>query len=629
MVKYFYKIKRGFFMKKFTCIALLFVTILSAIFVFGCDAAKRPTYYNIKFFADGEQVHTFKSAGNEVIEFPADPKKTDYRFEGWFLDDGTWQQPLTPDSYADKDLNKNLNVYAKFTARTYSTEISIEGFTKSGNTYSGEIASDVDAFYFNNIVAAEPDAKVTFYYNNSLSLKVPVSYFELNEGYTRSFYVKVENGEQTAVYTVTITRRQSVTVNFYVGSNKYHTTKVDKGQLITDIPADPADSVYDGYFSGWDYDFSKPVSENSLTITAIFDKHKELAGFYYTKSGSNYFKITSLRNSSMTDVVIPDSVNEIGERAFYMKGNIKSLHIGKNVQSIGQYAFYDCHGLESITVDSENRYFRAVNNCLIRTSENYIILGCDNSVIPEMNVNGIDEYAFYNCDGITSVNIPAMVNYIGTNAFGLCSGIESITVNSANSSFTGSGNCLINNNGTLVLGCKNSVIPTAKVNTIGTYAFYGCTGLTSLNVPENITQINNYSFAYCKNLASMSFAPGSKYYVDGNCVIDRTTKTLTVGLKNAVIPVDDSVTVIGECAFMGRDIESIVIPASITTIKGSAFFDCQNLNTVYYEGPAAAYNRISIEFYNDSLDNATKYYYNETQTTGNCWHYVGGVPTKW
>ena len=70
---------------------------------------------------------------------------------------------------------------------------------------------------------------------------------------------------------------------------------------------------------------------------------------------------------------------------------------------------------------------------------------------------------------------------------------------------------------------------------------------------------------------------------------------------------------------------------SVTSIGELAFYGCNSLTTVYYGGTAEEWAGISIGYDEYDLTDATRYYYSETQptTTGDYWHYVNGVPTKW
>ncbi|MBQ7324062.1 MAG: leucine-rich repeat protein [Clostridia bacterium] len=92
---------------------------------------------------------------------------------------------------------------------------------------------------------------------------------------------------------------------------------------------------------------------------------------------------------------------------------------------------------------------------------------------------------------------------------------------------------------------------------------------------------------------------------------------------------------IGNSAFRDcSSLTSVVIGDSVTSIGNSAFYDCTKLTSVYYKGTASDWSAISIDNtygYNNSLINATRYYYSENQPTeeGNYWHYVDGKPTIW
>ena len=85
-----------------------------------------------------------------------------------------------------------------------------------------------------------------------------------------------------------------------------------------------------------------------------------------------------------------------------------------------------------------------------------------------------------------------------------------------------SGNCLINKKTkTLVEGCDNSVIPTdGSVTSIGDYAFYGCSGLTSITIPSGVTSIGDWAFYDCSGLTSITIPVGVTsigYYAFEGC----------------------------------------------------------------------------------------------------------------
>ena len=206
---------------------------------------------------------------------------------------------------------------------------------------------------------------------------------------------------------------------------------------------------------------------------------------------------------------------------------IRKATVEYGITSIGESAFSGCSGLEKIAVESGNSCYDSRDNCnsIIDTETNTLIVGCKNSVIPN-SVTRIGDCAFYGCSGLTELILPNSVRSIGDIAFTYCSGLEKITVESGNSCYDSRDNCnsIIDTEfNTLIVGCKNSVIPNS-VTSIGYYAFYGCSGLTELTLPDSVASIGDGAFICCSDLSkitSLAEIPP----VCGSGVFDRVNKT--------------------------------------------------------------------------------------------------------
>lgn len=198
--------------------------------------------------------------------------------------------------------------------------------------------------------------------------------------------------------------------------------------------------------------------------------------------------------------------------------------------------------------------------------------------------NGYEVTGIGSCTD-TDIVIPSTYNgkpvtSIGDGAFGGCESLEVITVDDGNTVYHDDGNCIIETAiKTLVLGCKNSVIPTdGSVTSIGNEAFLGCSELESISLPDSVSSIGKGAFANCEKLAEITLSDNITFIGD--------QAFLYCAFTSFTIP--KGVTKIDYATFSGcMLLESIYIPASVTVIGEYVFYYSGSLKDINYGGTRA------------------------------------------
>ena len=203
----------------------------------------------------------------------------------------------------------------------------------------------------------------------------------------------------------------------------------------------------------------------------------------------------AFNHNDIETVIVPDSVEEIGESAFICCDSLHEVILPVGIKEI-KYKTFSFSELEKITIPGS-----------VAKIGSYSFEKCGNleSVnIPE-SVREIETGAFSGCKSLRTLHIPGSVTSIGLAAFCPCSGLERIEVASNNPVYDSREDCnaiIETSTDKLVVGCKNTIIPNS-IKVIGGFAFCRCSSLTSIHIPDSVTLIEDGAFDKCKNLTEV------------------------------------------------------------------------------------------------------------------------------
>ena len=334
-------------------------------------------------------------------------------------------------------------------------------------------------------------------------------------------------------------------------------------------------------------------------------------------------EMTFYNNFGLVEIVLPQSVTSIKKDAFMSCIELKSVKIGRGVTKIGDSAFMACTSLTSIEIPDN-----------VTSVGEYIFQSCESlkEVTIGKGLASISSSMFFLCSALEKIVIPAEVESIEAYAFGDCTSLADVCYGGTVAEW----NALKNDGKTDSTG--NDALFNATIHCtdgIAITADKAAAAITSLESGEyNIAVTGAITSETISTIATALQSNGNaKVGLD----LSKTTGLTSIGeyafmycssLTSVIIP--DSVTSIGECAFMESGLTSITIPSSVTSISSYMFKWCGNLKsvvipasvisigenvftasgltTVNYRGTQAQWNAITIADNSNPLKNATVNY---------------------
>ncbi len=507
----------------------------------------------------GSKIDPITIKTGESITLPNNPTKEGYIFDGWYLSD-----TFVEEFNATKTITGNITLYAKW--------VEGNGQEEPPTTYTVTFMNG-DVVY------------VTLYITAGSTVTIPADptregyVFDgwyLDENFTEEFDVTKKINSDIIVYSKWGCQHTPVkdaavepTCTKTGLSEGSHCSKCGKVLVVQDIiPEKEHNVVVDNNVLPTCLQKGKTEGSHCADCGKIIVKQNDIPALghnfvnkkcercgedYYSEGLSyryiedgDYYELQDIGTCKDSDIVIP------------------SMYNGKPVKSVTVEGFAFCETITSVT-------------------------------IPD-SMTLIDYSAFAICRNLTSITISASVTSIRDGAFSSCENLASIVVASGNTVYHSAGNCLIETqNKVLLVGCKNSVIPTDgsvtsigdgafsrayglksitipdNVTSIGVGAFSNCKGLTDVTISNNVTSIGNRAFVYCESLTSITIP--NKVTSIGDSIFEYCTSLANVIIGNGV-------TSIGAYAFYKcTSLTDITIPDSVTSMD-SAFYNCSSLTSI-------------------------------------------------
>lgn len=384
-----------------------------------------------------------------------------------------------------------------------------------------------------------------------------------------------------------------------------------EGKVVKAIVSGVNGKVPDGFFAN----LKGSVDENGKPIAVPAERWADLTEVVIKDSVTEIGKDVFQGCVGLTKVTIPDSVKKIGTWSFYMCKGLKNVDIPANMEigdssfrqsgleqvtvsggSVGNYAFHRIDNLKKISINCETIGEEAFSGCDYLTD---ITLG--------ENVKTLGDKAFYTCDALERVEIPSTVTDIGEKTFYSCPALKEAIIRAgtvkagtfyncrALTTLVISDNAMLDASFTAANTYAKETLETVRIGKgeIGNSAFSNCTNLTTVELGDGVTSIGKSAFLKCTQLPSITIGNGVTSI--GISAFNGCTalKAANIGSgaigasafqdcsRLANVTLGDGVTSIGANAFLRcTELTSMNIGSSVRTIENYAFSGCTALEEV-------------------------------------------------
>ena len=603
----------------------------------------------------GSAVASAVTEKGTAVTAPADPTREGYDFAGWYTD-----VACTAAFSFSTELSENLTLYAGWKVA--------EGYAEVSGYLDGSLAATAVVKKGETVKPLSPDGEYSYLWYTDSAMTAPYDFSAAVNESVRLYGI---------AYSAGLEIRDGTVISYTGGAKHVIVPAKWDGETVTAI----GDSAFKGNLTV--QTVRLPEEIGSVGVSAFADCAKlakinltaacRTVGAYAFSGCGRLAEVGSFESltaigegtflgcASLTEVDLSAAVTTVGAYAFSGCQSLRTVALGDRITAIGEYAFSDCAALTefhlpaklesfgngvligcapTLTVTGGNDTYHTIGGSLYcRTGRNaekllkYLPGSPDETTLSlPSGVTAIGANAFYGNTNLTTVNLAGYSLEAGSLA-GL-RGVRDLTIDSLPAAhpylayYFGAANGSANGaTGIFVPSTLERVVFRTEPTALADYAFYGCTGLKTVEGISKIRSIGAYAFAYtaletlklpagvtaigegafsrCEKLSAFETEAGNpSYSVYDGCLYSKSyAELLIVPRQKETIEFHTGVRKIAAGAFFKSCVGNVVVPDSVTEIAASAFANADSLETltVPFIGGSATENTYMLYIFGGTI----------------------------